>query len=211
MTNLSDDSHNAILYYASEEVHRGCFTDKIPKSALCSNAGNTENLFSKRTMTAKLNDSAQRVQDFLATKGFPFTVKILPDSARTAGEAALSIGCGIAQIAKSLVFRNGKTDEPVLVIASGINRVDLKKIEKATGLSLGRADGDYVKERVGFAIGGIPPAGHRVPLYTLLDQDLCKYEVLWAAAGTPFAVFSLKPGDLQNLTGGQWFDLAQDR
>ena len=161
-------------------------------------------------MTKELRDSAQRVQDFISARGFSFEVKELPSSTRTAQEAADSIGCSVAQIAKSLVFKEKTTQDPVLVIASGINRVDLAKIKKSTGLKLGRADGNYVKEKVGFAIGGIPPVGHKVPLKTILDPDLKQYDVIWAAAGTPFAVFQLKPGDLELLTKGQWLDLRVD-
>ena len=96
-------------------------------------------------MSSNLPDSARRVQAFLTAKGFAFEVKALPGSTRTAMEAADSVGCQVAQIAKSLVFRETTTDTPILVIASGVNRVDLKKIQAATGLKLGRADGNYVK------------------------------------------------------------------
>jgi prolyl-tRNA editing enzyme YbaK/EbsC (Cys-tRNA(Pro) deacylase) len=160
-------------------------------------------------MASKLSDRVKRVQDFLLAKGFSFEVKELPSSTRTAQEAADSIGCAVAQIAKSLVFRETETDLPILVIASGSNRVNLAKIEKETGLKLGKADGNYVKERVGYAIGGVPPVGHNEPLETLLDQDLKKYEVIWAAVGTPFAVFQLKPADLKPLTNGSWIDLSE--
>lgn len=160
-------------------------------------------------MASKLSDSVKRVQDFLFAKGFSFEVQELPSSTRTAQEAADSIGCAVAQIAKSLVFQETETNLPILVIASGSNRVNLAKIEKETGLKLGKADGNYVKERVGYAIGGVPPAGHNEPLKTLLDQDLKKYEVIWAAAGTPFAVFHLKPTDLEPLTNGSWIDLSE--
>jgi len=160
-------------------------------------------------MTGTLRDSARRVQEFLNERGFSFDVQELPGSTRTAREAADSVGCQVAQIAKSLVFRNKANGDPVLVVASGTNRVDLRKIRTATGLKLGRADGNYVKEKVGFAIGGIPPAGHSRPLETILDPDLKQYEVIWAAAGTPFAVFQLKPADLQPLTGGRWIELAE--
>ena len=142
-------------------------------------------------------------------KGFSFKVKELPDLTRTAQEAAASIGCEVAQIAKSLVFRDKETDLPILVIASGSNRVSLVKIEKATGLKIGKADGKYVKERVGYAIGGVPPVAHNEPLQTILDPDLKKYEVIWAAAGTPFAVFRLKPTDLDPLTNGRWIELSE--
>ena len=160
-------------------------------------------------MDSKLRKSARRVQDYMNAKGFSFDVQELPGSTRTAQEAADSVGCQVAQIAKSLVFKNKTTGDPVLVVASGTNRVDLKKIRTATGLKLGRADGNYVKEKVGFAIGGVPPAGHSRPLETILDPDLKQYDVIWAAAGTPFAVFKLNPADLQPLTGGRWIELAE--
>ena len=159
-------------------------------------------------MSAPLRDSARRVQEFLTARGFSFEVRELPGSTRTAQEAADSVGCQVAQIAKSLVFKEKSSGEPVLVIASGANRVDLKKVAAATGLRLGRADGNYVKQTVGFAIGGIPPAGHLTPLKTILDIDLKQYATIWAAAGTPFAVFELKPADLEPLTQGAWIDLA---
>jgi prolyl-tRNA editing enzyme YbaK/EbsC (Cys-tRNA(Pro) deacylase) len=161
-------------------------------------------------MGAELRDSSKRIQDFLLAKGFSFEVKEMPGSTRTAQEAADSIGCTVSQIAKSLVFREKDSDRPVLVIASGSNRVDVKKIENATGLNLGRADGKYVKERVGYAIGGVPPVGHNKPLETILDPDLKKYEVIWAAAGTPFAVFQLRSADLEPLTKGRWVDLSEE-
>lgn len=160
-------------------------------------------------MASGLRASANRVQEFLSERGFTFEVRELPGSTRTAQEAADSIGCAVAQIAKSLVFREKETDIPVLVIASGSNRVDTAKIEIETGLRLGKADGNYVKERVGFAIGGIPPVGHNEPLVTILDTDLKKYEVIWAAAGTPFAVFQLKPADLEPLTHGRWLEISE--
>jgi prolyl-tRNA editing enzyme YbaK/EbsC (Cys-tRNA(Pro) deacylase) len=161
-------------------------------------------------MAQELSDSAKRVQDFLAAQGFAFEVRELPGSTRTAQEAADSIGCTVAQIAKSLVFKEKNSGRPVLVIASGVNRVDVAKIKTATGLELGKADGKFVKERVGFAIGGVPPVGHSESLETILDPDLKNYETIWAAAGTPFAVFPLKSADLEALTGGTWVDLAEE-
>lgn len=160
-------------------------------------------------MPSKLRDSAHRVQEFLLENGFSYEVKELPGSTRTAQEAADSIGCEVSQIAKSLVFREESTGIPVLVIASGSNRVDVAKIENKTGFKLGKADGRFVKERVGYAIGGIPPVGHKEPLETLLDIDLKKYTVIWAAAGTPFAVFQLNPADLGPLTNGRWIELSE--
>ncbi|RLB90517.1 MAG: YbaK/EbsC family protein [Deltaproteobacteria bacterium] len=160
-------------------------------------------------MESKLSNSAKRVQNFLSKMGFSFDVKELPGSTRTAQQAADSIGCTVAQIAKSLVFREKKTNRPILVIASGLNRVDVKKIQKSVGLNLEKANGSFVKDRVGYAIGGVPPIGHNEPLETLLDIDLKKYEIIWAAAGNPFAVFQLKPADLEPLTQGRWIDLSE--
>ena len=160
-------------------------------------------------MCAELSNSAKRVQEYLSSRGFAFEVKELPDSTRTAQEAADSIGCDLGQIAKSLIFREKNTDQPILVIASGSNRVDVKKIRDKESLILGKADAKFVKERVGYAIGGIPPVGHNEPLVTLLDLDLQKHETIWSAAGTPFAVFQLKPGDLGPLTNGKWMELSE--
>jgi len=162
-------------------------------------------------MEPSLSQSARRVQECLAALGFSFEVKELPGSTRTAAEAAASIGCSVAQIAKSLVFREGGSGEPILVVASGENRVDLEKIRQATGLALEKADGRFVKDTVGFAIGGIPPVGHSRRLRTLLDPDLLQYKVIWAAAGTPYAVFALHPRDLPAMTGGEWVGMAQER
>lgn len=161
-------------------------------------------------MASELSSSAKRVQDYLASKGYSFDVRELPGSTRTAQEAADSIGCTVGQIAKSLVFKHGDTGSPVLVIASGSNRVDLNKIKLAAGIELGKADGKFVKEEVGFAIGGVPPVGHNYPLETLLDQDLKNYPTIWAAAGTPFAVFQLNSADLETLTMGKWIDLSEE-
>jgi prolyl-tRNA editing enzyme YbaK/EbsC (Cys-tRNA(Pro) deacylase) len=163
----------------------------------------------QRTETqTTLPSSARRVQDYLHEHGFACVVVELPNSTRTAAEAAEAVGCSVAQIAKSLIFKNRQDDAPILVIASGANRVDVKKIEKQTGLQLTKADGTYVKEQVGFAIGGIPPVAHATRLHTILDQDLFTLERIWAAAGTPHALFELTPTDLQTMTKGSWLDLA---
>lgn len=159
-------------------------------------------------MTKPLSDNAQKIQNFLIERGFTCSVKELPDSTRTAQEAAQAIGCEVAQIAKSIIFVDKATGNPILAIASGINQVDVKKIEKATGLHLTKADSQFVKERVGFAIGGVPPVGHREKIKTFLDPTLLKYETIWAAAGTPFAVFQLKSSEIQKLTAGEFLDLA---
>lgn len=161
-------------------------------------------------MSKSLTGSAKKVQDFLIDNGFSCTVKELPDSTRTAEEAAKAIGCNVAQIAKSLIFIDKTSGNPILVIASGIHQVDIKKIENATGLHLIKADGKFVKERVGFAIGGVPPVGHNEKITTYLDPSLMEYEWIWAAAGTPFAVFRLSSYEIQKMTNGNFIDLKVD-
>ena len=161
-------------------------------------------------MTARLNASAQKVQDALDARGYTHCrVVEMPDSTRTAAEAAAAIGCTVAQIAKSLVFQGRETGRPVLVIASGPNRVDTKIVAAQVGEQIGKPDADYVRARTGFVIGGVPPLGHSEPLATFIDRDLLQFETIWAAAGNPFAVFHLTPDDLVNMTGGQVLDLKQ--
>jgi prolyl-tRNA editing enzyme YbaK/EbsC (Cys-tRNA(Pro) deacylase) len=150
-----------------------------------------------------LSRSAKSVQDALSQKGIKTTVVELPSSTRTAEEAAKTIGCLVAQIAKSLIFRTKLTDRPVLVIASGINRVNEKTISQHVGEEIKKADADFTREVTGFAIGGIPPVGHTQKIETYIDEDLLQYKEVWAAAGTPYAVFNLNPQALQDLTGGK--------
>ena len=166
----------------------------------------------QRTETqTTLPGNARRVQDYLRENGFDCIVIELPNSTRTAAEAAAAIGSSVTQIAKSLIFKNRQDNTPVLVVASGANRVDVGKIEKQTGLQLDTANGTWVKEQVGFAIGGVPPVAHTSRLHTILDQDLNNCSCIWAAAGTPQALFKLAPADLQAMTGGTWLDLAEAR
>ena len=155
--------------------------------------------------------SARRVQEALAARGFAFDVKEFPESTRTSAEAAAAIGCAVGEIAKSLVFRGAESGEAVLIIASGANRVDSAKAEALLGEAIGRADADFVRAATGFAIGGVPPLGHDRPLVTLIDEDLLAFEVIWAAAGTPNAVFRLSPSDLSDLTGGRIGDVKQEK
>jgi prolyl-tRNA editing enzyme YbaK/EbsC (Cys-tRNA(Pro) deacylase) len=127
----------------------------------------------------------------------------MPQTTRSAAEAATAIGCNVEQIAKSLVFKTKQTGKPILVIASGVNRVKEKRIETVLGERLDKADADFVREHTGFAIGGVPPVGHASSFDIFIDEDLLQYEEIWAAAGTPFAVFRLTPADLVKMTGGQ--------
>ena len=153
--------------------------------------------------------SAQRVQDALAARGFAFEVREFPESTRTSAEAAAAVGCDIGQIAKSLVFRAKASNRPVLVMASGANRVDEKAVARLLGEKIGRADADFVRERTGFSIGGVPPVGHSEAIVTLIDRDLLDHAEIWAAAGTPNAVFRLSPDDLIALTEGEVADVKK--
>lgn len=160
-------------------------------------------------MTAPLSASAQKVQDALDARGYTHCrVVEMPDSTRTAAEAAAAIGCTVAQIAKSLVFRGAQSGAPVLVIASGTNRVDPQRLAGLLGEPVEKPDADYVRERTGFVIGGVPPLGHREPIRTFIDQDLLAFDEIWAAAGTPRAVFRLTPDDLLRITGGEVAEIA---
>ncbi len=149
-----------------------------------------------------LSKSAQIVQNALAQKGLSLNVIELSATTRTAQDAATAVGCSVSQIVKSLVFRVDATQQPLLLLVSGSNRVNEKVIEQHLGHQISRPDADYVREVTGFAIGGIPPVGHTQPIKTLIDQDLLHHDTVWAAAGTPNAIFKLKASDLQNLTNG---------
>ena len=154
-------------------------------------------------MHDELSASAQKVQAALTASGLASQVVELPESTRSAREAAAAIGCRVEQIVKSLVFRGGRTGRPVLVLASGPNRVDEKLLGELLGEPAERADAGFVRQHTGFAIGGVPPLGHPGPLLTLIDEDLLGYDELWAAAGTPHAVFKLTPAELQGVTAGR--------
>ena len=152
----------------------------------------------------ELKKSAQSVQDALTQAGLNCTVVELPNSTRTANDAAASIGCDVAQIIKSLIFKTHATDKPVLVLASGPNRVNEKTIEKHVGEKIIKADADFTRDITGFAIGGIPPIGHTQTIDLIfIDEDLLTFDNVWAAAGTQNAVFNLRGDDLLNLTNGK--------
>jgi prolyl-tRNA editing enzyme YbaK/EbsC (Cys-tRNA(Pro) deacylase) len=143
------------------------------------------------------------VQDALKALGFINEVMELQTTTRTSAEAAQAVGCRVEQIAKSIVFRGKQTDRPVLVIASGPNRINEKKIEAWISELIGKADANFVRQRTGFVIGGVPPVGHLEKIEIFIDEDLLKYDEIWAAAGTPNAVFKLTPSDLVKMTGGR--------
>ncbi|QJR13583.1 YbaK/EbsC family protein [Usitatibacter palustris] len=153
-------------------------------------------------MSETLPDSARTVQEVLRAKGIEARVMVLPQSTRTAKEAAQAVGCEVAQIAKSIIFKRADTQQAVLVITSGVNRVDEKRVAAHLGTELLKADADFVRAATGFAIGGVPPLGHRTPIETLIDETLLALDSVWAAAGTPNALFSIGARQLVAATGG---------
>ena len=148
------------------------------------------------------SSSVARVQDVLRSRGVGAEVLELASSTRTAADAAASLGCAVAQIAKSLVFVSAE-HRHVLVIASGINRVDERKLAALYGQALTRAAANQVRELTGFAIGGVPPAGHQQdPAAVFIDEDLLAHDVIWTAAGSPNAVVRLTADELLAISGG---------
>ena len=154
-------------------------------------------------MSALLPPSAQKVQDVLRQAGFSGAIMEVPQSTRTAAEAAVAVGCDVAQIVKSLIFRGSVTDRPLLIIASGANRVNEKSVGVLIGEPLAKADAEFVRQHTGYAIGGVPPVAHVSQIATFVDEDLLHQPEIWAAAGTPNTLFRLTPTDLLRLTGGR--------
>lgn len=155
-----------------------------------------------------MSDSVERVRAALLAAGHPDTIDMFPDGTRTAQDAAAAVGCDVAQIAKSIVLRAG--EQLVLVIASGINRVDLAKISSLAGNNAKPADGRWVRDVTGFAIGGVAPVGHASPPRIFIDQDLMKLDPIWAAAGSPRHVFRTSAGELMRMTRGAVADVRED-
>jgi len=156
----------------------------------------------------ELSSSARRVQQALDSQGVQLKVQELPQSTRTAAEAASAVGCSVGQIVKSLVLVPQAGGEPVLALVSGTNRLDEALLGEVLGGAVRMATAEEVRAATGFAIGGVPPVGHLQPLPTYIDRDLMEYEAIWAAAGTPRAVFQLSPAELVRITGGEVLQLA---
>lgn len=150
-----------------------------------------------------LSSSAQKIQDLLNTLGYTYTVIEHAESTRTAQEAADRAGCELGQIVKSLIFKGTASGKPILVLTSGANRVDEKRIEEYAGETISRPNADFVRAVTGFAIGGVPPVGHTQKMETYIDEDFLAFPTIWAAAGTPNAIFELKTDDLQKMTDGK--------
>jgi prolyl-tRNA editing enzyme YbaK/EbsC (Cys-tRNA(Pro) deacylase) len=169
--------------------------------------------------------SVERVRAALAAAGHADSIEAFPEGTRSAAEAAAAVGCQVAQIAKSIILRaavrsvEGEArsresagtmhERVVLVIASGANRVDMGKVAAATGFHVKRADGNWVRDVTGFAIGGVAPLGHLAPPVVLVDQDLLAYDRVWAAAGSPMHVFATTPAELLRISGGTMADVKE--
>jgi prolyl-tRNA editing enzyme YbaK/EbsC (Cys-tRNA(Pro) deacylase) len=151
----------------------------------------------------QLSKNAKRVQTALAGFGLDLVVVEFPESTRTAQDAANAIGCQVEQIVKSLVFQCRPSGKAILIAASGGNRVNEKRIKEIFGEKIVRADAEFVRQVTGFPIGGVPPVAHTQPIETIIDEDLMQYQEIWAAAGTPNAVFPLKPQQLVLITEGK--------
>jgi prolyl-tRNA editing enzyme YbaK/EbsC (Cys-tRNA(Pro) deacylase) len=163
-----------------------------------------------RTPTSSRASSRERVRAALAVHGLAdVPLREFAESTATAVDAAAAIGTSVERIVKSLVFAAG--EQPVLVLASGPNRVDTAKLSELLGAPIARANADQVRAWTGFAIGGVPPLGHATPVQTLMDQDLLQFDLVWAAAGTPNAVFAIDPSVLVRITGAQVVEVAQSR
>lgn len=150
-----------------------------------------------------MKNSRQTIQAELKKLGFDYKVVELPDSTHTAIDAANALSCQVAQIAKSIIFKTKNSHQPILVIASGVNRINEDKIAEHISEHIEKAHADFVLEKTGFVIGGVPPLGHINPIKTFIDQDLMRYNEIWAAAGSSRAVFKLKPQDLSKMTNGK--------
>jgi len=150
-----------------------------------------------------LSPSAQKIQDHLNSLGYDYQVVEHAESTRTALEAAKRAGCELGQIVKSLIFKGQQSGKPILVLTSGANQVDEMRIRNYAREKIWKADADFVRTVTGYAIGGVPPVGHVQRIETYIDEDFLQYETIWAAAGTPKAIFELKTEDLQKMTGGK--------
>jgi Cys-tRNA(Pro) deacylase len=158
-------------------------------------------------LKTNLKPSVERVRQTLGSMGLTVKVTEFSESTRTAAEAAAAVGTTVGQIAKSLVFMVG--DEPVLVLASGANRVDMEKMSRLLGKKITRADAETVRRTTGFSIGGVPPVGHSTRLKTIADEDLLNFPVVYAAAGTPNAVFAVSPRDLVRITEAEVVNIKE--
>ena len=151
--------------------------------------------------------TAVRLSQRLRESGVDAQVVEFERPTRTSADAAAAIGCTVAEIAKSVVFRGKASGAAMVVVASGANRVSEEKVAAIVGESLARADAEFVREATGYVIGGVAPIGHAKPVKLLLDDDLQRFQTVWAAGGTPHSVFPLTPAELRTATGADWSDV----
>lgn len=156
-----------------------------------------------------LTSTAQKIQNLLNSLGYDYKVIEHAESTRTAQEAADRAGCELGQIVKSLIFKGKDSGKPILVLTSGPNRANEKRVSEYAGESITKADADFVRAVTGFAIGGVPPIGLMEKMETYIDEDFLQYPTVWAAAGTPNAIFELRTEDLQKMTGGIMANIKQ--
>ncbi len=156
-----------------------------------------------------LPEAASRVQNAAQILGLSIAIQVMPSTTRTAEEAAAACNCAAGAIVKSLVFQGNTSGSAYLFLVSGANRVSVSKAELAVGEAVIRPDARFVRTVTGYAIGGIPPIGHLSPLVPLIDEDLLQFETVWAAAGTPNAVFAVDPRALATATGGRLVDIRE--
>jgi len=149
----------------------------------------------------ELSKNSRKVQAYLNNFGLEAKVLELTESTRTAQEAAAAAGCMVGQIVKSLVFRSG--EDALMFLVSGKNQLDIQKVQNLIGKEISKADADFVKQKTGYVIGGVPPVAFSSPIETFIDEDLLKNDYVWAAAGTPHAIFQVKSNDLPRLTSGK--------
>ncbi|OHV28769.1 MULTISPECIES: YbaK/EbsC family protein [Pseudofrankia] len=155
-----------------------------------------------------MHPTVERFQTRLRDLGAMGEARELPNSSHTATEAAEALDVSVGQIVKSLVFLAG--EKPIMVLASGDNQVDTEKVAELLGEPVGRAGAKTVREATGYAIGGVPPVGHATEMRILVDRDLLAHAELWAAAGTPNAVFQTNPDELIAITRGEWADIRHE-
>ncbi len=165
-----------------------------------SNKNISNNNISSNNISKKISSSAKRFKEELDKTNIKTNIIEMSESTRTSKDAANAIGCSIGQIAKSLVFMTEDTNEAVLIITSGNNRVNEEKVSQIIGHQIKKANPKFVKLETGFAIGGVPPFGHRKEIKTYIDRDLLNYDEIWSAAGNPHAVFEISPTKLLEIT-----------
>lgn len=160
------------------------------------------------TLSIHSHTSVARVREALRAAGLPDTITVMPEATHTARAAADALGCAVGEIAKSIIFRAADA-RAVLVITSGRNRVDDKKVAQRIGQNIGKADADFVRTHTGFVIGGVAPIAHAAPPIALMDADLLRYATIWPAAGHPNTMFRISPKDLARIAGAEIADIAQ--